>query len=217
MMFEHGSIADIHEDKLVEYLLQVPYWRNWMFSHYGIPRDPIFRDRVSLSTVPGGLPRQGDIDVLLCGPGRFEEAVAYQVKRVKVNLAQLQAKTPGKLNGIHDGVQQANDLANLGFWKVYLYIIAEIDARELNLLERDRLHFNEIIYKIDSAIGMSIGNLNTRIGINSVEFVQATDSDPHTIDHSHGHLRRPGAPLTQSHELTKWVSGQLLQVALKAE
>ena len=76
------------------------------------------------------------------------------------SLAQLQAKTPGKLNGIQEGVQQANDLADLGFWKVYLYIIAEIDARELDLLDGDRTHFNEIIYKIDSAIGMSMGNLN---------------------------------------------------------
>jgi hypothetical protein len=48
-------------------------------------------------------------------------------------------------------------LADLGFWKVYLYIIAEIDARELDLLDGDRPHFNEIIYKIDSAIGMSMG------------------------------------------------------------
>ena len=84
-MFEHDSIADIHEDKLVKYLLAVPYWRHWMFDHYGIPRDPICRDKVLLSTIPGRLPRQGDIDVLLCGPGRFEEAVAYQVKRVKVS------------------------------------------------------------------------------------------------------------------------------------
>ena len=64
---------------------------------------------------------------------------------------------------------------------------------------------------------MSMGNLNRRIGINSFEFVQTTDSDPYTIDHSHGHLRRPGAPVTQSYELTKWVSEQLLQAALKAE
>ena len=112
-MFEHDSVADIHEDKLVEYLLAVPYWRQWMFGHYSIPSDPIYRDRVPLGTVPGGLPRQGDVDVLLCSPGRFEEAVAYQVKRLKVSLAQLRAKTPGKLKGIQEGVQQANILADL--------------------------------------------------------------------------------------------------------
>ena len=99
MMFEHDSIAEIHEDKLVEYLLAVPYWRNWMFGHHGIPGDPICRDRVPLSTVPGGLPRQGDIDVLLCGPDRFDEAVAYQVKRIKVSLAQLLGQDSGQVEG----------------------------------------------------------------------------------------------------------------------
>ena len=208
-MFEHDSIADIHEGKLVKYLLAVPYWRQWMFGHYGIPSDPIYRDMVSLNTVPGGLPRQGDIDVLLCGQGRFEEAVAYQVKRVKVSLAQLQAKTPGKLRGIQKGIQQANDLATLGFWKVYLYIFALIDARQLNLLGDDRIHFNEINHKIELAINSSLQTLQSRIGVFTVELVQTTDSHPMTFDHSHGHLRRPGAPLTQRYELTKWVSEQL--------
>src|SRR6185312_77740 len=208
-MFEQDSIADIHEDKLVEYLLTDPYWRQWMFGHYGIPSDPIYQDRLLLNTVPGGLPRKGDIDILLCGKGRFEEAVAYQAKRVKVGLAQLQARTPGKLKGIQEGVRQANDLADIGFWKVYLYIFALIDARELNLLGDDRIHFNEINHKIQLAINSSLQTLQNRIGVFTVELVQATDSHPMTFDHSHGHLRRPGEPVTQSYELTKWVSEQL--------
>jgi hypothetical protein len=216
MMFEHDSIADIHEEKLVEYLLAVPYWRHWMFDHHGIPSDPIYRDRVPLTTVPGGLPRQGDIDVLLCGAGCFEEAVAYQVKRVKVSLAQLQAKTPGKLKGIQEGVQQANALAGLGFWKVYLYTFALIDARELNLLSDDWIHFNEITYKIKLAIDSSLQTLQSRIGVFAVELVQTKDLHPMIFDHSHGHLLRKGGEVSQSYELTKWVSEKLLEPALKA-
>ena len=204
-MFEHDSIADIHEDKLVEFLLAVPYWRHWMFGHHGIPSDPICRDRVPLNTVPGGLPRQGDIDVLLCSAGRFEEAVAYQVKRVKVSLTQLQAKTPGKLKGIEEGVQQANILADLGFWKVYLYIYALIDARELNLLGDDRIRFNDITYKIKMAIDSSLQGLQGRIGVFAVELVQTTDSHPMTFDQASGHLLRKSGEVTQSYELTKWV------------
>jgi hypothetical protein len=216
-MFEHDSVADIHEDKLVEYLLAVPYWRQWMFGHYGIPGDPIYRDRVSLGTVPGGLARQGDVDVLLCSPGRFEEAVAYQVKRVKVSLAQLQARTPGKLKGIQEGVQQANILADLGFWKVYLYIFALIDARELNLLGDDLPRFNDIKYKIDLAIGSSIQNLQSRVGVFAVDLVQTTDTPPTTFDQAGGHLLRKAGGVSQSYELTKWVSEQLLLPALKTE
>jgi hypothetical protein len=135
-MFEYDSIADIHEDKLVQYLLAVPYWRQWMFGHLGIPDDPTYKERVPLDSAPGGLPRKGDIDVMLCGRGRFEETVGYQVKRVKVSLPQLRDKTPGKLQDLREAVRQANLPVDVGFWKVHLYIFALIDARELNLLGR---------------------------------------------------------------------------------
>jgi hypothetical protein len=204
-MFEHDSIADIHEDELVQYLLAVPYWRHWMFGHFGIPDDPIYKERVPLDAAPGGLLRRGDIDVMLCGRGRFEETVAYQVKRVKVSLSQLRAKTPGKLQDLKEAVRQANLLVDVGFWKVYLYIFALIDARELNLLGEDRRHFNEVKYKISFAIGNSIGGLNRRVGAFEVELIQATDNQPTTFDQAGGHLLRQAIAGPQSYELTKWV------------
>jgi hypothetical protein len=205
MMFQHDSIANVHEGKLVEYLLAVPYWRQWMFGHYGIPDSPIYKERVPLNTAPGGLPLQGDIDVMLCASGHLEETVAYQVKRVKVSASQLRAKTLGKLQDLKKAVRQTNQLVDVGFWKVYLYIFALIDARELNLLEDDRLHFNEIKHKISFAIGNSIGNLNGRAGVFEVELVQLTDNQPTTFDQAGGHLRRQATAARQSYELTKWI------------
>lgn len=204
MCFEHHSIADIHEEKLVHYLLAVPYWRKWMFGHFGIPDDPIYKERVPLDTAPGGLACKGDIDVMLCSQGRFEETVAYQVKRVKVSLSQLRAKTPGKLRDLKEAVRQTNLLVDVGFWKVYLYIFALIDARELNLLGEDRPQFNEIKHKISLAIGNSIGELHSRVGVFEVELVQTTDSEPTTFDQAGGYLRRPAIAAPQSYELTKW-------------
>jgi hypothetical protein len=147
-----------------------------------------------------------DVDVLLCGRGRFEESVAYQVKRVKVSLAQLRAKAPGKLRDLREGVRQTNLLVGIGFWKVYLYIFALIDARELDLLSEDRLHFNEIKYLINSAIGNSVGDLSHRAGVFEVELVQTTDSAPGIFEQAGGHLRRQASAAPQSYELTKWVS-----------
>ena len=204
-MFEHDSIANIHEDRLVEYLLAVPYWRQWMFGHYGIPDDPIYKQRVTLNTAPGGLPLRGDIDVMLCASGRFEEAVAYQVKRIKVSLSQLRAKTPGKLQDLKEAVRQTNLLVEVGFWKVYLYIFALIDARELNLLGEGRVHFNEIKHKISFAIGNSIGNLDGRAGVFEVELVQVADNEPTTFDQAGGHLLRQATATRQSYELTNWI------------
>lgn len=201
----HESTADIREGNLVEYLLAVPYWRRWMFDHYGIPDDPIYMDMVPLITVPGGLPRKGDIDVMLCGRGRFEETVVYQVKRVKVNSTQLRSKTPAKLRDLQEAVRQANLLAEIGFWKVYLYTFTLIDARELSLLGHDRVHFNEIKHKISCAIDGSIGSLHGRVGVFEIDLTQTTDSQPITFDHAGGHLRRPATAAPQSYELTKWI------------
>jgi hypothetical protein len=205
VMFEHDSIADIHEGKLVQYLLGVPYWRSWMFQHSGIPENPTYRERVPLDTAPGRQQFQSDIDVVLCGHGRFEEAVVYQVKRVKVGLSQLRFSAPSKLQDLKKAVRQANQLATIGFWKVYLYVIAVIDARGQNLLGEDRALFNEVTFKIDSAIGQSIGSLDSRVGVFNVELVQTTDNPPTTIDTAHGNLRRPAIASQQSSELTRWV------------
>lgn len=205
MTFIHDSIADIHEGSLVEYLIGVPYWRAWTFQHFGIPKKPVYRERVPLNSAPGGPQFRGDIDVILCDPNHFEETVVYEVKRIKVGLSQVRSKAPAKLQDLKEAVRQANLLADIGFWKVFLYILCEIDARELNLLNDDRLHFNQIKAKIDTAIGLCMGNLNSRIGVTSFEFVQTTDSPPHTMDQSGGYLRRQAAPTAQSYELTKWI------------
>lgn len=176
-----------------------------LFSSFGIPKKPAYRERVPLNSAPGGPQFRGDIDVILCDPDHFEETVVYQVKRIKVGLSQVRSKAPAKLQDLKEAVRQANLLAEIGFWKVFLYILSEIDARELNLLSDDRLHFNQIKAKIDTAIGLCMGNLNSRIGVTSFEFVQTTDSPPHTMDQSGGYLRRQAPPTAQSHELTNWI------------
>jgi hypothetical protein len=206
-MFDHDSIADIHEKELVEYLLAVPYWQSWTFQHFGIPKDLVYRECVPTETVPDGLPIKSDIDIILCGRGRFEEAVTYQVKLVKVSLAQLRAKTPAKLRELQKGVRQANQLAERGFWKVFLYVVALIDARELNLFGEDRLLFNEVKGKIASAVSNTVEGLNSRVGVFDFEFVQTTDDRPTIFNQSGGHLRRQATPALQSYELTKWVTG----------
>ena len=127
-------------------------------------------------------------------------------KRVKVSPSQLRSKTPAKLQGLKEAVRQTNLLVDLGFWKVYLYIFAMIDARELNLLGDDRQHFNEIKHKIKFAIDHSIERLNSRAGVFEVELVQSTDSPPTTFNQAGGHLRRQATVVQQSYDFTKWIS-----------
>ncbi len=78
--FLHPSITDIPEDDLVDQLVG-PLWRWSIFEPRGVPRDAIHKTKVEMQGAPGNF--RGDIDLLLCAPGRPELAVAYEVKRIK--------------------------------------------------------------------------------------------------------------------------------------
>jgi len=87
---------------------------------YGVPSEAIDCQRVLLNSTPGGQFR-GDANVILCVPGHPEEAVAYQVKRIKVGMSQLRHSAPSKLGELKLAARQANLLADMGFWKVFLW------------------------------------------------------------------------------------------------
>jgi len=198
----HASIADIPEGQLVEYLLSSAYWRSTLLGLHGVPAEPIDRQEVLLNTAPGGQFR-GDVDILLCGPGRPEEAVAYQVKRIKVGMSQLRFKAPSKLEELNLAVRQANLMAEIGFWKVFLYVITVVDAREQNLEQTMFAGLsNELKHKITTAVSNSVVVLNQRVGLFEIDLIQTTDSPPTTIDFFGGHLRRPAEASPQSGELT---------------
>src|SRR5690349_14794624 len=126
--FTHNSIADIPEDKLVEHLLSGPW--DELFELAGMQRGMANRQKVLLDAAPGKF--KGDIDVLMCFPGHPEQAVAYQVKRIKFGISQLSNRKPSKLREYEKAVQQANRVAEMGVWQVYLYVVVVVDARRQN-------------------------------------------------------------------------------------
>jgi len=91
------------------------------------------------------------------------------------------------------------------FWKVFLYVMTVIDAREHEFPDRIQL-LNEMRYKVQLAISNSIGPLAQRVGVFDIEFIQSTDSDPRTIDQSGGHLMRQASESPQGEELTNWIA-----------
>lgn len=164
----------------------------------------MYRQRVLLNTIPGRQFR-GDVDILLCGAGRFEEAVAYQVKRIKVGMSQLRSKSPNKLEELKLAVRQSNLLAAIGFWKVYLYVLTVVDSREYKFPAHIPL-LNEIKSKVRLSISNSVGALKEGVGVFDVEFIQSTDRHPKTIDSSGAHLMRRAEESRQNEELTKWIA-----------
>jgi hypothetical protein len=201
----HPSIAEIPEDELVERLLSDPLWPHEMFKLHGLPREGQFKQRVLLNTAPGEF--KTDADVILCDPHSPHEAVAYEIKRIKFGVSALRpGGKPNKLHEFQKAVQQANRLAKIGFWKVYLYVIVVVDAREQNA---GKITYQGLSSQLKSMVAsvISLEKLQSRIGFGQLDFTQPMDYAPFTVG-THGlNLHRLASPANQPAELTKWVAG----------
>lgn len=200
----HSSIADIHEDKLVERLLSDPLWRFDMFGLQRNRKGMLHKTRVLLKTAPGGF--DGDADVLLCSPGSPHEVVAFEVKRIKFGMSALRpGGRPNKLRELDKAIQQANRLAQVGFWQVYLYAIAVVDAREQNAGKNTYKGLSSELKSLVVSLVTPKG-LDARVGLCDLEFTQPMDYAPFTVG-THGlHLHRLATSAPQTEALTKWVS-----------
>jgi len=204
---KYSSIADIPEDKLVERLLSDPIWATEMFELYGNPQRTLKRARV---TLPTGF--HGDADIILFSPEHPDRAVAFEVKRIKFGIPALRpGGTPNKLNEYEKAIEQANRLHEVGFWKVYLYAITVVDAREQNAskLNSGKLVFEGLPMPLRSLVAsvVSTNGLNANVGLCHLDFTQTMDGEPFTIG-THGlHLIRRSTEQRQTPEFTKWVSG----------
>jgi|HubBroStandDraft_6_1064221.scaffolds.fasta_scaffold132782_1 hypothetical protein len=206
----HDSLAEIPEGRLVDRIVTDIRWGHEFFQFHGMPTGMVHRQCVSLHTAPGT--PNGDIDVLRCAPRLPEQSVASQIKRIKFGINQLRNGTPGKLGEFKKLAQQANLLAQMGFWQVYAYAIVVVDAREQNAKEENagRVTFgglsSEMRSKVES-VACSVTQLfDARVGFGLMEFVQTMDSAPFTVG-THGlHIRRFSKPEAQNEQLTKWVA-----------
>jgi hypothetical protein len=205
----HDSLAEIPEDKLVNRIVTDPLWGRDFFMFYGMPSEMVSRQCLSLTRAPGN--PKGDIDVLFCAPGLPQQAVAHQIKRVKLGINQLRNGTPSKLEEFKKLAQQTNLLSRMGFWQVYADVIVVADAREQNAEAQStgKLTFqglsSELRSLLYSAVSSAMPLFESRIGIAVMEFIQTMDSEPFTVG-THGlDVRRFCGPAPQSEELTKWV------------
>ena len=206
----HDSLAEIPEDRLVNRIVTDMLWGREFFQFHGMPSGMINRQCVSLTGAPGDL--KGDIDVLFCAPDLPEQAVAYQIKRIKFGINQLRNGTPSKLEEFKKLAQQTNLISRMGFWQVYADVIVVADAREQNAEAQNtgKLTFqglsSELRSLLYSAVSSAIPLFDSRIGIGVMEFIQTMDSEPFTVG-THGlHVLRFCEPAPQSEELTKWVA-----------
>lgn len=207
----HESLAELHEDKLVDRIVSDIMWGREFFQFHGMPSGMKNKQCVSLQTAPGA-PR-GDIDVLFSAPNIPEHSVAYQIKRIKLGINQLRNETPGKLQEFKKLSQQANLLAQMGFWQVYAYAIVVVDAREQNAEEEKsgKLVFtglsSELRSRLETALSSATQLFDTPVGFGEMQFIQTMDSAPFTVGTHSLHIRRFAKPAAQSKALSEWITG----------
>lgn len=200
---ENESIADIQEADLVDRLLGDDHWRSRLLGIRGIPSTSQPIPRVPLT----GLPKEvkGDVDILLVPPDCPREAIAIEVKRIKVGLQAIRSGRPNKMQEFEKGVRQANLLAGVGFSQVYLWVLVVVDTREQNA---GRYAYDGLCPNLSSKISQLIRpmGLHPRIGLIHYKFVQSMDDVPLGLGTYVGQLVRPAQRIDQPAEVTAWVA-----------
>jgi hypothetical protein len=168
-----------------------------------LPNAPEIFEAQSLRDAPGA--GEGDADLLFVEPNAPEAAVAVEAKRIKVHGPTFKSGKPNKLHEYAKAVEQANQLARLGFAQVYLYVFVVVDSREHNA---GRYTFDGLTPELRAVIDavVSLKDLDSRVGLAVYELNQPMDHAPLTTGDGGIHLQRLATPAQQPVELTRWLA-----------
>jgi hypothetical protein len=173
----------------------------------GFPEQPIWRTAVPMHGLPG---RRGDVDILVWNPEKPEEALAFEVKRVKATLEGDDADQISKLGEFTKGVLQANRLADIGFSLVYLLVFVLVDSRPQNaaVIEAGQYVYDGMNAELHSKLYSSLSTqcLNPRAGLMVIDYTQSMDDVPiFGVGSSSVHLAQIGTSVAQPADVTDWV------------
>jgi hypothetical protein len=203
----HQSITEVGEHELVAFVLRDWYFRNTVFNIKDLEsEDAVILKDVLLRKFQKHLP--GDVDVLVVPKGHADQSTAIQVKRLKVKVEADDVDYKKQMKGwrelFEEGVDQANQDAELGFWQSYLWVFVVIDTRIRNA---GRLTYDGPDSLLRSQINsvMSTARLDPRVGFITFEFLQAMDKSPFAMDSSHMHQERGAKTAVQPDNLTRWL------------
>jgi len=200
--FIQPSIAEIPEGDLVRHLMRSDYWREYLTGIDGIPENVDHYIEVPLDSCPGD--PKGDIDILLVKRASPDNAIAIQVKRVKVTHDSFATSLPTKLAGIKEGIRQTNLLCDLGFSQVYFYVLVVADSRTQNTEEYG---YKGLTQEIHAAINAAISanQLNDRAGLILYTFIQPMDYRPLGVGAGGAQVIRKATYAPQPIVITEWV------------
>jgi hypothetical protein len=179
--FENNpSVAEMTEAAAVRWLINDPSFREDLIKEFfSDPHKVRHHFELQKPFTRSGL-KPGDIDLLFTHSDHPDQAVAFEVKRVKVVRTVEGIDTVNRLPGITEGIEQANAYRALGFYQTYLLVIILDDGRHIetpNIMFRyNKTQKLELIYNIPIS-----KELHPEVGVIYVRINQFTGKH---IDHS---------------------------------
>jgi hypothetical protein len=133
---EIRSVTDIHEAELCRWLFSDPTVSAPLCRELELAPPSLAAFSVPTARIVPNAEGPGDIDVLVSTSPHHKNALAIEVKRVKIDADTFHTGMPGKLQDLRRGVQQASLLGRLQFSRAMLLVVVVTDGRE-----RHRLNF----------------------------------------------------------------------------
>lgn len=204
---KHPSLTSLSESELVAQLLSDPHWRQRTIGIHGIPSDVEPLLAVPLSGLPSD--PEGDIDMLLVPPGRPEQSIAVQAKRVKVgDGALLDNQRPNKLKDLSELRHQTDLLLRMGFSQVYAFVFVVVDSRMHN---GGALSYAGMTRQLALTVESEVSGikLDERVGLMHIELVQPLDDRPLGAGTYSGRVLRLAHQSSQPVAVTDWVANAM--------
>lgn len=121
---------DIHEAELAQWLFTAWTPTRLLASELRFASDTDLAFRVDPSSLTGIGAAPGDIDILAINHAHPDQAIAIEVKRVKLPPDAYLTAQPNKLQELDKGCRQAGLLRSMGFHRSYLLVAVVADGRE---------------------------------------------------------------------------------------
>jgi hypothetical protein len=125
-----APVQDIHEAELARWLFTERMPAALLASELRFAPATGLTFCVDPSHLMGDARAPGDIDVLAIDHARLDQAIAIEIKRVKLPPKAYLTARPNKLQDLDKGCRQVRLLRSMGFHRSYLVVAVVADGRE---------------------------------------------------------------------------------------
>lgn len=124
------DVTNQGEEQIIRWILSSS-GKGLLLQELGVERDAFVALSVRQPIIPPGQFKPGDIDLIVCGDHRADQAIGIQCKRVKVKAFNQEEDDYNKLPDVTGGIKQVNlQRKKLGFHRNYLMIVIETYGRQ---------------------------------------------------------------------------------------